>query len=111
MVFVFGALLGIPASCPNPARLSAKRLQHQILDRNGKLLYDLYDEERRKPVAIDQVPEHLKHAVIATEDKDFYKHEGFDFMTIVAFLQHCFPSAGGWRIYPHPAAGEKCSAD
>jgi penicillin-binding protein 1C len=85
MVFVFfGAFAWYSRELPKPGEVVRKAgYSTQILDRNGKLLYDLYDEERRKPVAIDQVPEHLKHAVIATEDKDFYKHEGFDFMTIV----------------------------
>ncbi|HYD34532.1 MAG TPA: transglycosylase domain-containing protein [Vitreimonas sp.] len=55
----------------------------RIYDRNGELLYDLFDEERRVPVTIDQIPETLKQATIATEDKDFYKHQGFDFLTIV----------------------------
>ena len=29
-------------------------------------------------VSIDKIPEYLKQAVIATEDKNFYKHRGFD---------------------------------
>lgn len=55
----------------------------KIVDRNGELLYDLYDQQRRTPVSIDQVPEHVKQATIAVEDKDFYKHKGFDTLTII----------------------------
>ncbi|MFZ5376710.1 MAG: PBP1A family penicillin-binding protein [Patescibacteria group bacterium] len=55
----------------------------KIYDRNGVLLYDLFNEERRNPVSYGQLPENLKNAVVAIEDKDFYKHGGFDFMTIV----------------------------
>lgn len=31
-------------------------------------------------VSIDKIPEYLKQAVIATEDKNFYRHRGFDTM-------------------------------
>lgn len=55
----------------------------KIYDRTGALLYDLFDDERRTPITIDQVPIELQHAVVAVEDKDFYKHQGFDFMTFL----------------------------
>jgi 1A family penicillin-binding protein len=50
----------------------------KILDRNGEPLYDVYSEERRIPITLDQAPEHLKNATIAIEDKNFYTHSGFD---------------------------------
>lgn len=50
----------------------------KILDRNGEVLYDIYTDERRTPVKLDQVPEYLKQATVAVEDKNFYKHSGFD---------------------------------
>lgn len=34
-------------------------------------------------VSIDKIPEYLKQAVIATEDKNFYRHRGFDTMGMV----------------------------
>ncbi len=55
----------------------------KIYDRKGKLLYDLFDEERRVPVTYEEMPDYLKQATIAIEDKDFYEHGGFDFMTVV----------------------------
>ncbi|MCC6711091.1 MAG: transglycosylase domain-containing protein [Candidatus Pacebacteria bacterium] len=55
----------------------------KIFDREGQLLYDLYDTERRNPITLDQLPETLKQATVAIEDKDFYKHSGFDFLTVV----------------------------
>ena len=55
----------------------------KIYDRNGALLYDLFDDERRTPVTISQIPVELQQAVVAIEDKDFYNHQGFDMMTIV----------------------------
>lgn len=48
-----------------------------VYDINGKEV-DLISKRRGKPVHIDQIPENLKNAVIAIEDKRFYSHHGFD---------------------------------
>jgi 1A family penicillin-binding protein len=52
----------------------------QILDRNGKLLYEVNDQDggRRLPVPLANVTSHLIDATIATEDKDFYSNAGVD---------------------------------
>ncbi len=49
-----------------------------IYDRNGKVLYDLYNNENRVPLKLSEMPKYLKEGTIAVEDKDFYKHQGFD---------------------------------
>lgn len=49
-----------------------------IYDRNGKVLYDVYADQNRIPVKLEDIPKHLKNATIAIEDQDFYKHQGFD---------------------------------
>lgn len=96
--FAFGSLIGVVGgvvlffvlflwfsrSLPKPGEVVRREgFSTKIYDRNGQLLYDLFDDERRTPITIDQVPIELQHAVVATEDKDFYKHKGFDFMTFV----------------------------
>jgi penicillin-binding protein 1C len=69
---------------PKPGEVVRKEgFSSKIFDRNGQLLYDLFEEERRNPVTIASIPENLKNATVAIEDKDFYKHGGFDFMTIL----------------------------
>lgn len=52
----------------------------KIYDRNGVLLYELYDEQsgRRTPVKLSDLPPHVKWATLATEDADFYNNPGFD---------------------------------
>ena len=50
----------------------------RLYDRSGKLLYDIYGDQRRIPVELGDVPEYVKQAAVAIEDKDFYKHQGFD---------------------------------
>lgn len=49
-----------------------------IYDRNGKVLYDLYDKQNRIPLELKEIPKYLQEATISVEDKDFYKHQGFD---------------------------------
>ncbi len=55
----------------------------KIYDRNGKLLFDVFENQRRTPVKFEDLPLSLRQATIAIEDKNFYKHGGFDLMGIV----------------------------
>jgi 1A family penicillin-binding protein len=69
---------------PKPGQVIRREgFSSKIYDREGELLYDLFQEERRQPSKIEDIPEVLKNATIAIEDRDFYKHRGFDFLTIV----------------------------
>ncbi|MBP7875724.1 transglycosylase domain-containing protein, partial [Candidatus Woesebacteria bacterium] len=71
-------------SLPKPGEIIQRsNYSTRLYDRNGVLLYDLFDDERRIPVHIDDVPQYLKDATVSIEDKDFYKHQGFDWLTIV----------------------------
>lgn len=49
----------------------------KIYSVDGELISQ-YGEKRRIPLTIDEVPEHLKEAFIATEDSRFYSHFGID---------------------------------
>ena len=64
---------------PDPRQLSQypSKLTTQILDRNGVLLYKIYKDENRTLVSLDSLPQHVKNAFLAAEDKDFYSHNGF----------------------------------
>lgn len=48
------------------------------MDRNGKVLYDVYANQNRTPVVLNDIPLYLRQATIAIEDKNFYEHQGFD---------------------------------
>ncbi len=64
---------------PQPDKIKRKEgFSTKIYDRNEKLLYDVFADQRRTPVKITQVPMHCRQATIAIEDKDFYRHKGFD---------------------------------
>lgn len=57
-----------------------------FLDQNGKQIGDRFSAERRYWVDLDDMSPFLVDAVIATEDKNFYKHNGFDYRRIAGAL-------------------------
>ncbi len=50
----------------------------EILDANGKLLYQMHGEENRKVIALHEIPAKVQRAVISAEDGRFYEHYGVD---------------------------------
>jgi len=75
---------------PPPEELGARALfaSTKIYDRHGVLLYEVFDANagRRTMVPIDEVPDDLIHATVATEDKTFYSNPGFDPLAILRSL-------------------------
>lgn len=79
-VFIFYA-----KDLPRPDKFSERRFieSSKIYDRSGKfLLYEFYGEERREVVSLEAMPSHMKNAVIAAEDSNFYSHFGISFKGI-----------------------------
>lgn len=58
---------------PTPGKLSASNLSQstRIMDRNGIVLYDVYEEQNRTYVELKDISKDLQHATISIEDKDF----------------------------------------
>lgn len=91
MVFIFigsiGAFAWFAKDLPNPNQVQRKEgFSTIIFDRNGKELYDIYADENRIPITIEQVPDNLKHATVAIEDKSFYEHQGYSMRGIARSL-------------------------
>ncbi len=64
---------------PSPSSLKnfkATPLSTHILDRNGKLLYQLYQKQKRTPIKLKDLPLYVAQASISIEDKSFYQHQG-----------------------------------
>ncbi len=57
----------------------------RVLARDGSLLAELFTE-RRTVVRIDQLPAHVKLAVLAAEDAHFYEHEGLNYFGMLRAL-------------------------
>ncbi len=97
---VAGMFLFIPyiayqwlTALPSPYLLSHRDLEvtTKIFDRNGILLYEIYADQNRTPLALGDIPQYAKEATIAMEDKDFYQHQGFSVKGILrAIIQTKF---------------------
>jgi len=64
---------------PDPSDLDKRILPQstKIYDRTGeKLLFEIHGEEQRTFVTLDDIPDYVKRATIAIEDKAFYEHGG-----------------------------------
>jgi penicillin-binding protein 1A len=79
----FAALVGIyfyiKPDLPSVTVLKDVRLQTpmQIYTKDGKLISQ-YGVKRRIPVKLEEVPQELIDAILATEDSRFYEHHGID---------------------------------
>jgi penicillin-binding protein 1C len=82
---------------PNPKKLtkSPAPISTQILDRNGKLLYEIYTDQNRTPIKLEDLPDHVKSSTISIEDKNFYSHHGLDFFGITRAF---FKTVTGQRL-------------
>ncbi|MGD2123235.1 MAG: PBP1A family penicillin-binding protein [Gemmatimonadota bacterium] len=109
--FLFGALGGawgawknLCRDCPSIAQISTWEPQEtsKILSHDGRLVAEI-GLERRTPVALSDLPEHVAQAFIALEDKRFYNHRGFDMRGILrsvfrAVVNRSFSGGGGSTI-------------
>ena len=58
-----------------------------IYDDQGKLIDTVYATENRTNVTYKELPDNLKNAFIAIEDKTFWKHSGFNFVRMAGALK------------------------
>ncbi|MCD6285759.1 MAG: transglycosylase domain-containing protein [Anaerolineae bacterium] len=88
-LFLLGLVAGaigyvyLAAQLPSPDELRERQpnfASSQIYDRNGLLLHEIIDPTagKRTYVSIGHISPHLKLATVATEDRNFYQHGGFD---------------------------------
>ncbi|MBU1071135.1 transglycosylase domain-containing protein [Patescibacteria group bacterium] len=96
-LLIIGAIIFLLKDIPNPKKLtkSPAPVSTQILDRNGKLLYEIYTDQNRTPVKLENLPDHVKNSTISIEDKNFYSHHGLDFIGIARAF---FKTVTGQRL-------------
>lgn len=88
--FFIAPLLG---DLPSPQNITANNERYavstQIFDRHGTKLYEIFSGERRIPIHLSELPDYVAQSSIAIEDKNFYKHFGFDPRGIIrAFIKN-----------------------
>ncbi len=64
---------------PAPGKLIAAQANQSsgIYDRNGVLLYSVYQNQNRMYVSLSGIPKYLQQGTISIEDKNFYSNQGF----------------------------------
>lgn len=87
----------------NPeALMNSKNTGTTILDRNGEILFQGYGAVTRHNISLDEMPDSLINATLATEDPDFYNHGGFSWRgtarAVMADLRHTGMVQGGSTI-------------
>ncbi|MDP2930082.1 MAG: PBP1A family penicillin-binding protein [bacterium] len=71
---------------PRPEKFTEKETAQstKIYARDGQtILYEIYGEEKRTVIPLDQINNYLQKAVIAAEDADFYAHHGVSLKAIL----------------------------
>jgi penicillin-binding protein 1C len=90
LILLAGYTFSLFADLPSIDSLDEKSMTPsvRITDRNGRLLYELIPPEggRNTVLSIDKIPECMKDATIAVEDRNFYSHPGIDVTGIVRAL-------------------------
>src|SRR5262245_4196690 len=69
------------ADLPDHTRLKGLKLPGAsvVLDRKGKPFAEVFEENQRRVwVPLADIPEHVRNAFVAAEDKNFYRHRGID---------------------------------
>jgi len=85
LLIFFATLVFFATQVPSPEQLTTRFVAQatSIYDKNGELLYDIYQDQNRTSVKLAEIPDSVKKSTISIEDKDFYKHSGFSITGIV----------------------------
>jgi len=83
LIYIFW---GLPSINSLPTNLETPSIR--ITDRNGRLLYDILPEQggRHAVLSFNNIPQCIKDATIAVEDKNFYSNPGIDLGGIIRAL-------------------------
>lgn len=77
LVVLFLLFIWYGRDLPSPGKLSQVANNATVFyDRNGKVLFEMYQDKNRVPVAFADMSDYLKKATISIEDKNFYSHVG-----------------------------------
>jgi len=78
-------LLLLLKDLPRPEKFTESEIAQstKIYDREGKtILYEIAGDEKRTLVPLARMSPFMQQAIVATEDQNFYQHQGVDFKAI-----------------------------
>jgi penicillin-binding protein 2A len=96
-LFLIGSYIAVQAYI---ATRDISKLDHPlpaptiIYDQNGRVASKI-SASKMEAVSIERIPNHFLEAIVATEDRRFYDHEGIDYFGILRALVHNI-KAGEW---------------
>ncbi|MFL2695906.1 MAG: penicillin-binding protein 1A [Gammaproteobacteria bacterium] len=101
-LFIGCIFLYVDKNTPDLDLISESELQQpiRIYSKDGKLI-GFFGIERRELISFEQIPENLKNAVLAAEDKDYFNHSGVKISSLARALLGELtnsPSGGGGTI-------------
>ena len=114
-VFIF--LSYISLDLPDVNQIGSRRINQstKIYDRTQEiLLYEIHGDEKRTVIPFDDIPDIVKQATIAAEDRNFYEHPAFDYKALIraAFIDIFYGKRiGGSTITQQLAKNIFLSAD
>ncbi|MCU0678849.1 MAG: PBP1A family penicillin-binding protein [Planctomycetes bacterium] len=82
LLFLLSGLITIAwlsRELPDPNHLIEREMAQstKIYDRTGAtVLYEIHGNEKRTLVSLQEIPDYVKQATVAIEDKDYYQHGG-----------------------------------
>ncbi len=107
LLFIFGAISGLfyyySKELPPLSELQRfdMKVGSEVYDKHDNLIH-VFSIEKRKLTNINELPDYLVNALIATEDKNFYDHWGMDLLglarAIIVDLKHFSFSQGASTI-------------
>jgi len=90
-IFLVYQYFSIASALPSVDDIRASASQFEttrFYDRNGQVIYEMIDPNagRRTYIPLSEISPYVVAATIATEDKEFYSHPGFDMFAIARAL-------------------------
>ena len=89
-VVVIALFVWFSRGLPDPGKVQRTTgFSSVITDKTGNTnLYDVYTDQDRKFTPLTDIPVYLRQATIAVEDKEFYKHQGFDPLALLRIVKN-----------------------
>lgn len=74
----YSDIVGVELDMPEDTALPTLAERSVVYAADGSVLATLHDEQDRRLVPLDGLPDHVWQAVVTAEDRRFFTHEGYD---------------------------------